>query len=123
MNIIKLFHYSNTDFKGKISPRFFGDNCYSRHSSRISGVKRSYFYLDGVTKEGIFTGSRFLYLAEIKKSELYNLNIDNLKLAGKSKDIFSAVKRLGYRGLIGNNGQDIAVLFYPIKIKDKKERF
>jgi hypothetical protein len=119
--MIKLYHYSSQDFKGYIEPGFFGANSYSNNSARLSGVKRSYFYLDRAGREYYFEGARYCYIAEIKESRLYNLNIDPLKLAGRNiRDIFAYIKRLGYKGLIGSNGYKDGVIFYPIKIKQRK---
>lgn len=116
--MIKLYHYSHKDFKGYIKPSFFGLNNYSQHSARLSGVKRSYFYLARDSKEYYFNGAIYCYIAEIKESRLYNLNTDPFNFAKRQyKDIFREIKKRGYSGLIGNNGFKAAVLFYPIKIK------
>ncbi len=118
--MIKLYHYSNKDFKGYIRPDYFGENNYSRNSEDISGVKRSYFYLDRESREFYFSGVKFRYIVKINKKRLYNLNKDKLGLAGRVKDIFRAVKSRGYIGLIGSNGYSCGVLFYPAKIKGKE---
>jgi len=115
--MIKLYHFSNKDFRGYIKPGFFGANSYSRNSERLSGVKRIYFYIDRAGRECYFNGARFCYIAEIKGAILYNLDKDPLKLAGRVKDIYSAVKSRDYRGIISGN---IAVLFYRAKIKEVK---
>ena len=115
MNKIKLYHFSNSDFKGYIRPSFFGLNSYSRHSKRLSGVKRSYFYLNrdsGI--EYFLSGCRYLYVTSIDKSELYDLESGNIT---KFKDIYFTAKKLGYKGIISGN---TAVLFYPIKIIKKE---
>jgi hypothetical protein len=119
--VIKLYHYSSKDFKGYIKPGFFGENNYSNNSNKISGIKRSYFYLDKTGREFYFNGVEFLYIAEIKESLLYNLSKDELKLAGRYNDIYKELKKRGYKGVIGNNGYICGVLFYPIKIK-RQER-
>jgi hypothetical protein len=116
-----LYHYSSADFKGYISPKFFGVNNYSKNSERISGLKRVYFYLDKNGKEYYFNGSQFIYIAEIKKELLYDLNKDPLKISDNKriKDIFYYIKRKGFKGLIGSNGHKVGVLFYSVKIKNK----
>lgn len=119
-NKILLYHYSNKNFKGFIRPDFFGLNSYSQNSGRISGVKRSYFYLKPSSREIYLQGAEFLYIAEVKPSRLYNIDKDPLKLVGQYNDIISEVKRRGYLGLLGNNGFGCAVLFYPVKIKQRK---
>jgi len=121
---MRLYHYSNKNFNGYIKPSFFGLNSYSNNSERVSGVKRSYFYLKPGSKEYYFNGARFLYIAELKETRLYNLNKDILNIVKNlknSQDIHTEVKKRGYRGLIGSNGYKCGVLFYPIKIKDRKD--
>ncbi len=44
--MIKLYHYSNNDFKGYIKPSFFGLNSYTNNSKKISGFKRIFFLFD-----------------------------------------------------------------------------
>jgi len=119
MKNIKLYHYSNQDFRGYIKPSFFGVNNYSGNSKRISGINRSYFYLEPDKKECYFNGARFLYIGAVNKKRLYNLNEDKLKIVKRlrnTQDIYTAVKRKGYTGLIGSNGLSCVVLFYPVKI-------
>jgi hypothetical protein len=121
MNKIKLYHYSNSDFKGYINPCFFGENSFSRNSQRISGIKRSYFYIDRQSREICLKGVKFLYIAEIEPSRLYDLRADRLNLAEqlRGKDIFKEAKQRGYIGLIGNNGFNCICLFKAVKIKNK----
>lgn len=121
--MIKLYHYSNTDFKGYIKPLYFGNNTFTGNSQKLSGVKRIYFYLDKDKREYYLKGSKFLYIAEIKESQLYNLNTDNQGIVKRLKynqDIYTEVKKRSCKGLIGNNGFNCVVLFYKIKIKDCK---
>ena len=115
--MIKLYHYSNKNFKGKIDPLYFGSNSYSRNSCRVSGVKRVYFYLDRSSREYYFNGCKYLYIAEVKGGLLYDINIDPLQLAGVGRDIFAEAKKRGYIGIIGNNGFGCAVIFKALKIK------
>jgi hypothetical protein len=118
--MVKLYHYSQADFKGYIDPGFFGASSYSGYSQRISQVKRSYFYIKRTGREWYFSGARYLYIAEISRGRLYDLNKDKLGLNKKRiKDIYTYIKRLGFNGLIGNNGLDIAVLFAPARIKSR----
>ena len=119
--MLKLYHYSDYDFKGYIKPGYFGANSYSRASERVSGIKRSYFYVSKTGREWIFNGARFLYIAEISRGRLYDLNKDILRVKDnkKIKDIYTYIKRLGYSGIIGSNGRAVAVLFTRIKIKNK----
>lgn len=120
--MIKLYHYSNTDFKDRIDPSFFGANGYTGNSLRISEIKRSYFYLDQHSREFYLYGAKYCYIAEINPKKLYNLNTDSLNLAEqlKGKDIFLELKQRGYTGIIGNNGYPCACLFRAVKIKERK---
>ena len=120
--MIKLYHYSNADFNGYIKPKFFGNNSYSYNSARLSGIKRSYFYIEANKKESYFNGSKFLYIAKIKENQLYNLNTDIKEIVKRLKntqDIYTEVKKKGYIGLIGNNGLPCVVLFKAVRISQK----
>jgi len=61
---LTLYHYSNKNFTGNISPAFFGDNSYSLNSASVSGTKRAFFYLEAGAREcyldghGIYTRQR-----------------------------------------------------------------
>jgi len=118
-----LYHYSNIDIKGYIKPDYFGLNSFSNNSKRLSAIKRSYFYIEPDKKEYYFNGVKYLYIIEVNKKKLYNLNEDKLNIVKNSKnsqDIHREVKRKGFFGLIGSNGLPCAVLFKVIKIKDRK---
>jgi len=112
MDKIKLYHYSNSNFKGYVKPSFFGLNSYSYNSVKLSGVKRSYFYLEPKIKEYYLQGSKFLYITEIDKNKLYNL--DSNKII--SDDIYTEAKKQGY---IGIYNKEQVVLFKAVKIKAK----
>lgn len=118
---LTLYHYSDKDIQGRLSPCYFGNNCYTANSQRISTVKRLYFYIDKQSQEPCFKGAKFCYIAEIDGDLLYDLRSDNLNLAEElqGKDIFKEAKRRGFKGLIGNNGFDCVCLFYAVKIKTK----
>jgi hypothetical protein len=124
MNKIKLYHYSNTDFKGYIKPKFFGLNNYTSVSKDLSGYKRIYFYADDKSKEYFFNGSKFLYIAEIKQNKVYDLKIDVLKCIGNFDSIsefISYIKSKGFSGFKDFNGrQDVICLFKAVKIKSRQ---
>jgi len=120
IKLIKLYHYSNKDFKGYIKPSFFGLNGYSKNSQRLSQIDRAYFYLNNKDKEYYFNGSRYLYIAEVSKNKLYDITQDKkgiVKNLKSSQDIFNQVKKKGYIGIIGSNGFKCVVLFKAVKIK------
>ena len=108
-----IYHYSNKDFKGYVKPSFFGTNTYTNNSARLGGIKRSYFYRREGIKEYYLNGSQFLYIAQVNKSKLYN--IDSNKII--SDDIYAEAKKRGYKGIYNN---EQVVLFYTVKIKDRK---
>jgi hypothetical protein len=121
--MIKLYHYSQADFTGHIKPSFFGSNNYTNESRDISQVKRAFFYADDKSREYFFNGSRFVYIAEINEKKVYDIVKDVLGLENlcynNLKDIYTEIKRRGYRGVKGNNGFDCICLFYPVKAIDK----
>ena len=118
---LKLYHYSQVDFKGLIRPGFFGKNCYTRNSERESGLNRTFFYL-GKGKEYFLNGSKFCYIAEIEKFKLYDLIKDEKKLLEKwtFDKVLGYIKNLGYWGVIGNNCFNVVCLFRAIKYIDKR---
>ena len=119
---IKLYHYSNQDFKGKIEPGYFGKNHYTKESIRESNLARSFFYI-GKGKENFLAGAKYVYIAEIEPGKIYDFEKDpkNLKDSGKNfNEILVYVKKLGYFGISGNNGFKVVCLFRDIKYIDKK---
>ena len=121
IKLIKIYHYTDTDFKGKVDPKFFGENSYSNNSARLSGIKRSYYYIRPGDQEHFFKGCRFCYIAEVEESRLYNLIKDDLNICKDLgiKDIFYYLKKKGYIGVIGFNGFRVAELFKAVKITNK----
>ena len=118
-----IYHYSDKNFSGYVNPDFFGSNSYSNNSARLSGIKRSYFYANKDNKEYYFNGCQFLYIAEVNKERLYNLNEDKesiVKNLRNTQDIYTEVKKRGYIGLIGDNGYPCAVLFKTVRIHKKE---
>jgi hypothetical protein len=94
--MLKLYHYSNTDFKGYIRPDFFGLNSYTKNSAKESGVKRSFFYI-GRGREYFFQGVKFCYITEIDPAKVYDIDKDKKKLVKKlvfGQDIFEVIKKV-----------------------------
>ena len=123
--MIKIYHYSNKDFRGYIKPDFFSSNSYSGNSQRISGVKRSYFYLEAIPFERQLEGKKYLYIAQVNKNKIYDIVKDNLRLLNKSKTatiLFNKLIKLGYIGILGHTTYKFEVisLFKAIKIKGRK---
>jgi len=117
MNKIKIYHFSNSNFTGHVEPKFFGGNFYSRNSERISNVKRCYFYTDisSFIIEQRFLASYYLYISEIDRGLLYDLDSNEIK---NFKDIYESAKKLGYKGIIKDK---IVALFYSAKIIKKEK--
>jgi hypothetical protein len=111
MNKIKLYHYSNKDFTGYIKPLYFGLNSYTGNSKALSTVERTYYYTTASHEaiESSLLGSKYKYITEVSKKDLYIL--ESCKLAGY--DIYFEALKAGYKGIISGN---IAVLFYQSKI-------
>jgi len=105
-----------------LSPSYFGANCYTCNSTRISTIKRVYFYLYTDKIEPCFYGAKYRYTVKINAARLYDLCADTLSLAEllKGNDIFAELKKRGYIGAIGNNGISCACLFYDIKINSQE---
>jgi hypothetical protein len=123
--MIKLYHYSNQDFKGYISPDFFGKNSYTDFSVKISSVNRSYFYMKKSGKEIYFNNCNFLYVAEIDKNKLFDIKRNSLFESFDNggwdfEKRLKKIKKLGYIGVIGDNGFKVVCLFKKIKYIDKK---
>ena len=118
--MIKLYHYSNSDFKGYISPKFLGTNSYSQNSVKESSIARSFFYI-GKGKEYYLNGAKFCYIAYIDKFKIYDLVKDVKGFLSRYTfdDTLKKVKGLGYYGVKGNNGFDVVCLFKAIKYSDK----
>ena len=122
--MIRLYHYSQADFRGYIDPLYFGANNYTNFSSKLSQVKRIYFYLEPIPFERQLEGCRYLYISEVSKNKIYDLIKDPLKLLNKYKTIdgfFRKIKSLGYIGLLGHTTYKFEVisLFKAVKIIKK----
>jgi hypothetical protein len=121
-NKIKLYHFSNSDFKNKISVNFYGQNYFTSNDFKITEVKRAFYYLEPRELEHRFIGCRYLYITEILKSRVYDLRADlrGYKLRYNTiTRLLRAIKQ-NYNGVIYEAGGVVIVnLFYDVKIKDK----
>jgi hypothetical protein len=120
--MINIYHYSDRYFSGYIKPDFFGLNSYTDNSKKLSGVKRSFFYIDKKSREYYLAGCKYCYISKVDKNKIYNLDIDNLGIVKNlklHKDIHIEIKRRGYIGISGNNGFNCIILFKAIKINKR----
>jgi hypothetical protein len=114
--MIKIYHYSNKDFKGYVKPDFFGLNSYSGNSARLSDIKRVYFYRKPEIQEWYLIGSQYLYISKVNLKRIYNIDIDILELKNQGHDIYQEAKNRGYIGIY-NHSQ--IILFKAVKIIKK----
>jgi len=120
---MRLYHFTDTLIKDKISPNHFGTNCYTNRDKNISSIARAFFFTDSRAPEYRFTNCKYRYIVNIDDKSIYNLAEDRLGLIKKYKDIhrlLHQIKSLGYRGALYNVGYNIVIVFYSIKI-DKSE--
>jgi hypothetical protein len=121
--MIRLYHYSDKDFKGYIEPGFLGNNTYTRNDKNISGLSRAFYYTEAGAVEYLLKGSKYLYITEVEPGRIYNITEDKkgyLKLYKGDIDLsLRAIKR-NYKGVIYKIGYNVVNLFYPAKIKAVK---
>ena len=120
MNKLKLYHYSNADFKGYIKPDFFGLNNYTSNDKNITTIKRAFYYTRP-EPEHLLSSSKFLYITKIEPEVLYNISQD-IRGYLKSQSIGKALRRIKrhFKGIIYNIGNiKIVNLFYDIKINKR----
>lgn len=118
-NKIKLYHYSNSNFD-IVKPCFFGKNNFTYNDVKTCKLARSFFYLSDTPLEYCFKNSKYLYVIEINKNNLYDLRTDKLNLKVKyNKDITGLLNycKDNYKGIIYNVGFDIVCLFYSVRVK------
>lgn len=122
---IDLYHYSNKNITGKLSPDFFGDNSYTAVSNRLSPVKRLYFYIDPKDVEISLKSCRYIYKSKIAINKLYNIIDDKLSLGIGDlsfNEILRKVKALKYSGIYGNVNGKYKIVFLFNSIKAEKIR-
>ncbi len=82
-NKVKLYHYSEIDISDKIKVKTFGKNYFTKNDISACNIKRSFYYIGKGKVEQFFKDSKYLYIAEVSKNRLYNLDIDKNKLKNK----------------------------------------
>jgi hypothetical protein len=121
MEKIKLYHYSNTDIKEKLSVKYFADNSYTDNDYNVSKIKRVFYYLNTDKIEYRFKGSQYLYIVEVNPTKLYDLKTDRDHYLTKYASIHEALTHIKrhYIGIVYNIGiSDIAVIFRDLTIQE-----
>jgi hypothetical protein len=120
---LKLYHYSNKNFKGFIKPGYIGENTYTRNDSNISGLARAFYYTRPGAVEYLLKGSKYLYITEVKPGDIYDLTEDKrgylIKSRGDIDKVLRIIKR-NYKGVIYSVGYKVVNLFSRAKIKQRK---
>jgi hypothetical protein len=129
MKKISLYHYSAADIKDRIKVKYYGGNYYTVNDTKVTSVKRSFFYAVKDQRESFFRGAAFLYIVNIDASAVYDLHEDKRKLLERFREygrinfdaLLTYIKRLGYIGVKYSIGYPVVNLFkdveYAAKIK------
>ena len=119
--MIKLYHYSQADFKDKVKVIFYGLNYYTSNDKNITDIKRAFYYTEP-RPEALLKGCKFLYITEYPKFRLYDITKD-LRGYLKDKTIDKALYQIKqrYNGVIYKIGDfEIVNLFYDVKFTKKE---
>ena len=114
--MIRLYHYSQADFKDKIKVKFYGLNNYTFYDKNLTDIKRAFYYTKP-EPEHFLKGSKFLYITDYPKFRLYDITKD-LKGYLKDKTISKALSQIKqkYNGVIYRIGNsEIVNLFYDTR--------
>ena len=125
MEKIKLYHYSDKDFTGRINIKFFNDNSYTFNDYKSCKIKRAFYYTDNSIIEYNLQGAKFLYIIEVNKNKIYDLQIDKKQIKNRFNTIPELLTYLknnfsGAYYQIG--GLKIVILFENIEFKSKIKR-
>jgi hypothetical protein len=118
--MIKLYHFTNTSKLKYITPKYFGQNCYTQNDVIACKVKRSFFYTVPSICESSLYDAKFCYTAQVESKKLYNIQLDAKGYIKKYNTITEALQviRRRYTGIIYQyNGYDIVSLFYSVSCK------
>jgi len=128
-NQVKLYHYSNKNIKGRIKPSFFGGNYYTGNDVKASPVRRAFYYLSRHKTEHLLDNSKYLYITEVNRNKLYNLDKDPKDLKSRFIikglaviDITRLLKYIkkSYTGIVYN--RNVTAIFKDLKYTRKIER-
>lgn len=121
--MIKLYHYSNIDFKGYIKPEFLGANFYTNNDKNISGLARAFYYTRPGAVEYLLKGSQYLYIIKVDPGRIYNITKDKAGYIKKTRgDIDKALRLIKnkYIGVIYSLGNyKVVNLFIKAKINKR----
>ena len=99
-NKVKLYHYTDVNIPDKIKVKTFGKNYYTKNDISACNIKRAFYYIGKGKIEHILKYSKYLYIVEVNKNKLYNLDIDKNKLkekfTRKNLDLVDIPKMINY---------------------------
>lgn len=115
---VTLYHYSREDSEQLIlDPQKFGKHAFTRQERKTSTYPRIFFYLDPTDKERFFRSDVWnLYVAEVKRKELYDLTTDNENLIPQIEEQNDGV--LNYDRLFKTIDKNYNGVYYTVKNRD-----
>ena len=115
--MIKLYHYTNTAKLKKISPKYFGNNYYTKNDVNACKVKRSFFYSTNKV-ESLLKTARYCYTVNVNEKRLYDIQLDKKSLYnGNLTTFLTSIKKCRYIGIkYSYNNYNIVSLFYSVTV-------
>lgn len=118
---MKLYHYSDNKNIKKLKVNYFSKNNYTYNDKKVSDLNRIFFYTNIESIEYCFK-NKYCYTCDIPDKDIYNLQVDKLKLKQKYKynidTLLKNIKKRKYKGIYYIIGAlHIVILFYDINVK------
>lgn len=88
-----IYHPSNEKFK-VVKIKYFGRNLYTQNDQKTSPIPRTFWYTTIPIPERDFQNSKYIYVARIKKSDIYDLEEDSFNFKKKFSTINSMLEFL-----------------------------
>jgi len=88
-SLLKLYHYDKLDNLSVLDPEKTNPNLYSRDEYKAWDRKRIFFYTDPsqIKSDKPLLGTKHLYLAEVDRSKIYDISIDDKGYYSKANKI------------------------------------
>lgn len=121
---MKLYHPSNKKFD-IIKVKYFGKNWYTRNDYKVSGVKRTFWYLTPNIPEKRFQNCRYIYMIDINEQKLYDLRKDPKNLSEKYpnvNDLLIHLKKYYLGAIYKPTTWNLIIIFEDMKPKKIIER-